>query len=136
MLDPGEPDVVLSRLDAFLTEAGPRFIEINSDAPAGFGYSDRMARVFQELPLFRAFGARVPVGYRSSEEALVRAVLAPWRARGGKDMPLVAIVDWADVKTRADQEILREALSSARIPMRASGSARPRGKEWRALDAL
>ena len=109
-LDPGEPDVVLSRLDAFLTEEGPRFIEINSDAPAGFGYSDRMARVFDELPLFRAFRERVPVSYRSSEEGLVRAILAPWRAQGGTGSPLVAIVDWADVKTRADQEILRDTL--------------------------
>jgi hypothetical protein len=109
-LDPGLPDVVLSRLDAFLTEDGPRFIEINSDAPAGFGYSDRMARVFDELPLFRGFRERVPVSYRSSEEGLVRAILAPWRAQGGTGAPLVAIVDWADVKTRADQEILRETL--------------------------
>ena len=38
----------LSRLDAFVTRRGPRFIEINSDAPAGFGYSDRMARLFEE----------------------------------------------------------------------------------------
>src|SRR5207245_2575608 len=41
-LDPGPPDVVLSRLDAFLEGDDPRFIEINSDAPAGFGYGDRM----------------------------------------------------------------------------------------------
>ncbi len=53
--DPGPPDVVLSRLDAFVTPEGPRFIEVNSDAPAGFGYSDRMARLFEELPVFRAF---------------------------------------------------------------------------------
>src|SRR5262245_60809315 len=33
-LDPGPPDVVLSRLDAFLSGGVPRFIEINSDAPA------------------------------------------------------------------------------------------------------
>jgi uncharacterized circularly permuted ATP-grasp superfamily protein len=112
VLDPGPPDVALSRLDAFLTDDGPRFIEINSDAPAGFGYSDRMARVFETLPVFRAFRERVPTSYRSSEEALVRAVLAPWRERGSTGTPLVAIVDWADVKTRADQEILREVISA------------------------
>src|SRR5262245_16920731 len=111
-LDPGPPDVALSRLDAFLTDDGARFIEINSDAPAGFGYGDRMARVFETLPVFRAFRSRVPTSYRSSEEALVRAVLAPRRAGGGRGAPVVAIVDWADVKTRADQEILREALAA------------------------
>jgi uncharacterized circularly permuted ATP-grasp superfamily protein len=112
VLDPGSPDVALSRLDAFLTDDGPRFIEINSDAPAGFGYGDRMARIFEEMPLFRAFREKVPVRYVSSEAALVRAVLAPWRAQGGAGNPVVAIVDWAEVKTRADQEILREAISA------------------------
>jgi len=108
-LDPGPPDVVLSRLDAFLTPEGPRFIEINSDAPAGFGYSDRMARVHGELPVFREFARGRAVTYQASEEGLVRAVMAALpRAATGR--PLVAIVDWVEVKTRADQEILREAF--------------------------
>ena len=115
-LDPGRPDVVLSRLDAFLTPSGPRFIEINSDAPAGFGYGDRMAAVFQELPVFRAFAERRPVRYEASGDRLVEAVLGAWYARGGDTMPRVAIVDWAEVKTRADQEILREAFEAAGAP--------------------
>jgi hypothetical protein len=111
VLDPGPPDVAISRVDAFLTGAGPRFIEINSDAPAGFGYSDRLARVFQALPLFRSFAAHTPVSHRWSEEGLVRAVLAPLRERSG-DRLRIAIVDWAEVNTRADQEILREAFAA------------------------
>ena len=51
-------DVVLSRLDAFLEGSRPRFIEVNSDAPAGFGYGDRMAEVFTKLPaaVYTTFG--------------------------------------------------------------------------------
>jgi uncharacterized circularly permuted ATP-grasp superfamily protein len=109
-LDPGPPDVVLSRLDAFVTPDGPRFIEINSDAPAGFGYSDRMARLFQELPVFREFARHVPVSYLPSDEGLVRAVAAQRRADGTAERSRIAIVDWAEVKTRPDQEILREAF--------------------------
>ncbi len=109
-LDPGGPDVVLSRLDAFLTPDGPRFIEINSDAPAGFGYGDRMARVFEALPVFREFARTTPVSYLPSGPRLVEAVLSVWARRGGGAGPSVAIVDWADVKTRADQEILRDAF--------------------------
>jgi uncharacterized circularly permuted ATP-grasp superfamily protein len=109
--DPGEPDVVLSRIDAFMTAGGPRFIEINSDAPAGFGYGDRMAAVFADLPLYRAFAARHRVAYRESGPALLAAV----RALAPRDVasPLIAIVDWADVKTRGDQEILCEAFVRA-----------------------
>jgi len=105
-LDPGRPDVVLSRLDAFRTAAGPRFIEINSDAPAGFGYGDRMADVFRELPSFRRFALRHPVAYEASSGPLVDAVLEIWSRRGDPASPTVAIVDFDDVRTRADQEIL------------------------------
>jgi uncharacterized circularly permuted ATP-grasp superfamily protein len=112
-LDPGEPDVLLSRLDAFVTPDGPRFIEINSDAPAGFGYGDRMAEVFQRLPLYREFAAAHRVEYVPSAPSLVRSLLTEWARRGGRSAPTIAIVDWADVKTRADQEILRGALEAA-----------------------
>jgi uncharacterized circularly permuted ATP-grasp superfamily protein len=109
-VDPGEPDVVLSRLDAFLTPEGPRFIEINSDAPAGFGYSDAMAAVFKQLPVFQAFARERAVSYEPSDRALVDAVVGQWPWRAGLANPRIAIVDWTDVKTRADQEILSRAF--------------------------
>jgi hypothetical protein len=111
-LDPGPPDLLFSRLDALVTPTGPRFIEINSDAPAGFGYGDRMARLFRELPAFRAFEREVPVSYQGSEQALVRSVAAQWRASGGTGRPRIAIADWAEAETRADEEILREAFAA------------------------
>ncbi len=110
-VDPGLPDVVLSRLDAFLAPSGARFIEINSDAPAGFGYGDRMAELFTRLPVFRDFARTRSVAYRPSIPALVEAVLRAVPA-GASPVPTVAIVDWADVKTRADQEILRDAIAA------------------------
>jgi hypothetical protein len=111
VVDPGEPDVVLSRLDAFLTPQGPRFIEINSDAPAGFGYSDAMAAAFQRLGVFGAFAQERAVSYEVSDRALVGAVVGAWSRRGGPAKPRIAIVDWADVRTRADQEILSRAFA-------------------------
>ena len=111
-LDPGAPDVVLSRLDAFLEGGVPRFIEVNNDAPAGFGYGDRMAEVFARLPLFARFADAYPAVYEPSAPALVDALLGAWRRRGGAGAPVVAIVDWAEVKTRADQEILRGVLEA------------------------
>ena len=107
----------LSRLDAFLTPDGPRFIEINSDAPAGFGYGDRMALWSGSCPCFRAFERELPVSYEPSQDALVRAVAAHGGV-GRRRPPRIAIVDWAEVKTRADQEILREAFAGARLRLR------------------
>jgi hypothetical protein len=108
-LDPGPPDVRLSRLDAFLTPGGPRFLEVNNDAPAGFGYADAMAGVFLQLPAFRKFASGRRVGYPPSVPGLVRAVLAASPRGSG----IVAIVDWAEVKTRPDQELLRRAFEAA-----------------------
>jgi uncharacterized circularly permuted ATP-grasp superfamily protein len=105
--DPGPPDLVLSRVDAFTTDGGPRFLEINNDAPAGFGYGDRMAEVFAQLPLFRAFAREHTVSAVASTPALIDALLA---LAPGAPAPVVAIVDWAEVKTRADQELLRESF--------------------------
>ena len=116
---------MLSRLDAFLTPEGPRFIEINSDAPAGFGYSDAMAEVFRAAARSsRPSPGEHAVAYEPSDGALVR--------RGGRRMgavapapqrPRVAIVDWAEVRTRADQEILSARLRGPRLRVRPRGPA-------------
>lgn len=110
--DPGPPDLVLSRVDGFLAPRGPRFIEVNSDAPAGFGYGDRMAEVFRGFRVFQEFSRAHDVRYVASVPALVDAVRAVARRRG-VGAPRTAVIDWADVKTRADQEILLAALRAA-----------------------
>jgi len=60
--------------------------------------------------VFRDFARRRRVVYVASGPPLLRAMIELWRQRGGAEAPVVAVVDWADVKTRADQEILREAF--------------------------
>lgn len=115
-LDPGPPDVVLARLDALLTPEGPRFLEINSDAPAGFGYGDRMSEIFAALPGFRRFRERVPVRYQLSSPALVESIREAFRSWAEIGAPRVAIVDWREVPTRPDQEILREEFEAAGVP--------------------
>lgn len=114
-IDPGEPDVLLSRIDAFLTPRGPRFIEINSDAPAGLGYGDRMAAIIRGMPVFRRFAERFDVSYVPSGPRVVDAIVGLWHARGHGQAPHVAIVDFRDVRTRPDQQILAEDFTAAGI---------------------
>lgn len=131
--DPGEPDVVWSRLDGFWAPAGPRFVEVNSEAPAGFGYADRMARVFETLPLFRAFAAERPLHHVDAADALVATLLGVWRDRGGSGEPRVAIVDWDDVPTLPDQQILAEAFASRGLPARLADPRQLERREGRLL---
>lgn len=102
---PKGPDVALSRVDGFLdAQGGVRFIEINSDAPAGFGYAERMTQVFSELPLVRAMRRSDHMEVVGSVDALLDEL----RRQAGLERPRVAIVDLRTVKTRPDQEILRD----------------------------
>lgn len=103
-MKPAGPDVSLSRVDGFIGADQVRFIEINSDAPAGFGYADRMTEVFAAMPLVALMNAAHPLSVVSSIDALVAELRSHTRAEN----PRVAIVDLASVRTRPDQEILRE----------------------------
>ena len=103
-LEPSGPDLALSRVDGFIDCGKVRFIEINSDAPAGFGYADRMGEVFARMPLIAEMrGTHAPQVVGS-----VEALVAELRAHARLPNPRVAIVDLASVRTRPDQEILRE----------------------------
>jgi uncharacterized circularly permuted ATP-grasp superfamily protein len=103
-MKPAGPDVSLSRVDGFIGAAQVRFIEINSDAPAGFGYADRMTEVFAGMPLVAGMRSAHPLSVVASIDALV----AELRGHACVENPRVAIVDLASVRTRPDQEILRE----------------------------
>ena len=70
-----------------------------------------MAQLFKELPVFRAFAMKHPVTYRPCIPALVESIFRAGSRRAGPTLA-VAIVDWSEVKTLADQEILREAIAA------------------------
>src|ERR1043165_2590865 len=54
--EPLVPDpCAFTRLDSFLTRDGPRFVELNGEAPAGGGYGDVIADCFLEHPLVCEF---------------------------------------------------------------------------------
>jgi uncharacterized circularly permuted ATP-grasp superfamily protein len=103
-IPPSGPDVSLSRVDGFIASGQVRFIEINSDAPAGFGYADRMTEVFARLPLVQRMRTTDAMSVIGSVDALVAELRSHARVRD----PRVAIVDLRTVRTRPDQEILRE----------------------------
>jgi uncharacterized circularly permuted ATP-grasp superfamily protein len=106
-LEPPGPDVALSRVDGFIADDRVRFIEINSDAPAGFGYADRMTEVFARLPLVAGMTSTDPLLAVGSIDALVSNLRSHARVAN----PRVAIVDLKTVRTRPDQEILREEFA-------------------------
>jgi len=91
----------LARLDAFLTEDGFRFVEVNGESPAGLAYLHELARIYRTLPIFQAFAEKHPVRFVSPLENTVQMLLRAYHGEHGgeEEHPTFAIVDHMDVPT-------------------------------------
>jgi hypothetical protein len=106
-----------SRVDAFLTPDGLHFAEYNGESPAGPGYTQRLAELFDTLPVMRRFREHRGVRFHRTIDGLLNALLDSYREWGGvAQPPTIAIVDWGDVPTRTEFEILADAFVAAGVP--------------------
>src|SRR3954469_3533136 len=100
-LEPGyDVASTAARADAFLLPASLQFAEYNAESPAGPGYSQRLAELFDLEPLMQTFRDRFDVRYYTPIPQLLDALLESYREWGGTATPpRIAIVDWKDVPT-------------------------------------
>ena len=102
-----------SRLDAFLLSGSLHFAEYNAESPAGLGYTERLCELFDEMPAMATFRADRRVRFNRTIAPMLDALLASYREWGGRaDPPTIAIVDWRNVPTWSEFEILRDAFTS------------------------
>ena len=116
-IDPGyETASTASRVDAFLLPGGLHFAEYNAESPAGTGYTQRLAELFNELPIMTRFRESHNVRFHRTIDPLLGALLDSYREWGGQaHSPTVAIVDWREVPTWTEFEILRDAFITAGV---------------------
>lgn len=106
-----------SRLDAFLLPNSLQFAEYNAESPAGPGYAETLAGVFRTLPIMERFAEHYTVRQFSLIEQLLAALLASYREWGGTaSPPVIAIVDWREVPTWSEFEILQARFEKAGVP--------------------
>lgn len=106
------------RADAFILPDSLQFAEYNAESPAGPGYSQRLAEIFDTLPTMAAFrtGGYSATMYRPIDR-LLEALLASYREWGGTaSPPQIAIVDWREVPTFTEFELLRDAFVTLGVP--------------------
>jgi hypothetical protein len=105
-IDPGFRDPSpTSRFDAFFgSEQDLRFTEFNTEAPAGAGYSDSLARLFHGVPVFQEFGRQYQVWAVLARPGVLHALMDAYKQWRGNtsDPPRVAILDWRDSPTFAE----------------------------------
>src|SRR5438067_2456017 len=117
-IDPGyETTSTAARADAFVLPDSLQFAEYNGESPAGAGYSQGLAEVFGELALMRRLREDVDARMYRPVDVLLDALVASYREWGGTARPPpVAIVDWRDVPTFSEFELLRDAFTALGVP--------------------
>jgi hypothetical protein len=104
---------VLARLDSFQTEDGPRFVELNAEAPAGGGFGDVIADAFEAHPLIRAFADRTGGTMPRSRSRLLETLLVCWRAARGARKPAILITDYLDARTVNEFHVIADHFRRA-----------------------
>lgn len=122
------PASTASRLDAFLLPDSLKFAEYNAESPAGLGYAETLAEIFNELPVMGQFARKYDVQQYALSSKLLEALLESYRDWGGSaQKPQIAIVDWEKVPTWSEFEILQARFEEQGIP---TLIADPHQLEW------
>src|ERR1700730_18281518 len=107
-----------SRLDAFLLPESLKFAEYNGESPAGGGYAEALGEIFLELPMMAKFAKRFEVhGYPLSAKLLDALILSYFDWGGTSKRPQMAIVDWREVPTWSEFEILQARFKKMGVPV-------------------
>ena len=117
-LDPGYGRAsTASRLDAFLLPDSLQAAEYNAESPAGLGYTEVLAEVFAGLPVMARFKEHFDTKAYALTSQMLGALMASYREWGGRETaPQIAIVDWRDVPTWSEFEILQERFTALGVP--------------------
>ncbi|MGB2637008.1 MAG: hypothetical protein WAM58_23980 [Candidatus Acidiferrum sp.] len=112
------PASAASRLDAFLLPESLKFTEYNGESPAGAGYSESLSDIFLEFPVMQEFKKRFEVHSYPLSAKLLDALVSTYVDWGGKSkQPQMAIVDWKEVPTWSEFEILKNRFERMGIPV-------------------
>jgi uncharacterized circularly permuted ATP-grasp superfamily protein len=117
-IEPGyQTTSTAGRADAFILPESLQFAEYNAESPAGPAYSQGLAELFAELPMMARFREQVEARLYRPVDALLPALVASYREWGGTARaPQIAIVDWREVPTYSEFELLRDAFTAAGVP--------------------
>jgi hypothetical protein len=120
-IDPGFSRVsITARWDSFWGEEGLKFVELNAESPAGVAYTDNMTEVYLDLPVMREFMKSYRVERFYVREVLLDALLATYQIwsgnKSGRIVPNIAIVDWREVPTYSEFELLQDYFEFHGVP--------------------
>jgi Glutathionylspermidine synthase preATP-grasp len=117
LVEPGFSNpAVTTRLDAFVYDDVVKFVEYNAENPSSLTDQFGLNQILFELPAMQAFAERYRLRQFNSSEGLLKSLLDTYREWGGKEVPNVAIVDWANLPTASEFELLRNYFVGNGVP--------------------
>ena len=106
-----------SRLDSFLLPESLMFAEYNAESPAGFGYTEVLAGVFDAMPIMARLREQFVVEPYRMMDTMLDALLASYREWGGTEAPpRMVITDFREVPTWSEFEILAAHFTARGVP--------------------
>ena len=112
------PASTASRLDAFLLPDSLKFTEYNGESPAGAGYSESLSEIFKATPVMTKFAKSWEIHSYPLSAKLLDALVRTYLDWGGTShRPQMAIVDWKEVPTWSEFEILKARFEKMRVPV-------------------
>ncbi len=118
-INPGHPGATLvGRLDGFVAPDGGScwFIEANVESPAGIGYDEAIAGMFEQTQIMAAFHETFRTTALPVRQGLQQTLLDAYRAWGGRGTPTVAIVDFPGVATWSEVAYLQQRFEADGLP--------------------
>jgi len=109
---------VVTRLDTILDNDELSLVDLNAEGAFGVSYADRLTDLFEGFQPMREFARERRVVPMYAGNGLVGAILDTWHEFGGTRVPRVAVVDWKEVATRAEFDLICERFNRHGIPAR------------------
>ena len=117
LVEPGFANsAVTTRLDAFVHGDEVRFVEYNAENPSSLTDQAGLNQILFEVDALQAIAERYRLRQFNSAEALLKSLLDTYREWGGHDAPNIAIVDWTDLPTASEFELLRNYFVGNGVP--------------------
>jgi hypothetical protein len=109
LVDPGFRFAgVTTRLDAFVHDDEIKFVEYNAENPSSLPDQAGLNRVLMDVKALKILNERYSLREFDPVEALFQTLIETYREWGGRGLPRIAILDWADLPTEGEFVFLRD----------------------------
>jgi len=108
LMDPGyKQSVVFSRIDGFIEGEALKFVEFNTDSPAGAAYADTIGGLITSQEETQPFFKDHHLKWDHRVKKILEGLLHAYEEFGGSEKPQIGIIDWRTVRTHPEFQIIK-----------------------------